>query len=111
MAKKLQIPGEGAINIPNISSSSDPIAAGREAAGQLFFYNGGESMTQAAVRSLRERRNIVLRDTAVTAYRSEERRVGQGCVSPCRSGWSPYNQKKNTNKEKNAYTNNKKKKN
>src|SRR3546814_3950974 len=68
MAKKLQIPGEGAINIPNISSSSDPIAAGREAAGQLFFYNGGESMTQEAVSSLRERRNIVLRETAVTAY-------------------------------------------
>lgn len=68
IAKKLQIPGEGAINIPNISESSDPIAAGREAAGQLFFYNGGESMTQEAVSSLRERRNIVLRETAVTAY-------------------------------------------
>src|SRR3546814_10143821 len=35
---------------------------------QLFFYNGGESMTQEAVSSLRERRNIVLRETAVTAY-------------------------------------------
>src|SRR3546814_14798185 len=27
--------------------------------------------------------------------RSEERRVGQGCVSPCRSRWLPYNEKKN----------------
>src|SRR3546814_11498546 len=26
--------------------------------------------------------------------RSEERRVGKECVSPCRSGWSPYNEKK-----------------
>src|SRR3546814_19232576 len=26
--------------------------------------------------------------------RSEERRVGKECVSPGRSGWSPYNQKK-----------------
>src|SRR3546814_20900942 len=26
--------------------------------------------------------------------RSEERRVGNGCVSPCRSRWSPYNKKK-----------------
>src|SRR3546814_18976772 len=26
--------------------------------------------------------------------RSEERRVGQECVSPCRSRWSPYHQKK-----------------
>src|SRR3546814_15832243 len=23
-------------------------------------------------------------------FRSEERRVGKGCVSTCRSGWSPY---------------------
>src|SRR3546814_12526040 len=27
--------------------------------------------------------------------RSEERRVGQECVSTCRSRWSPYNEKKN----------------
>src|SRR3546814_12885909 len=26
--------------------------------------------------------------------RSEERRVGKECVSPCRSRWSPYNEKK-----------------
>src|SRR3546814_6712758 len=26
-----------------------------------------------------------------TWYRSEERRVGKECVSPCRSRWSPYN--------------------
>src|SRR3546814_11489858 len=26
---------------------------------------------------------------------SEERRVGKECVSPCRSRWSPYKQKKN----------------
>src|SRR3546814_11278469 len=28
--------------------------------------------------------------------RSEERRVGQECVSTCRSRWSPYHEKKNT---------------
>src|SRR3546814_20183297 len=28
------------------------------------------------------------------AGRSEERRVGQECVSTCRSRWSPYDQKK-----------------
>src|SRR3546814_10367631 len=28
--------------------------------------------------------------------RSEERRVGQECVSTCRSRWSPYHYKKNT---------------
>src|SRR3546814_11066043 len=26
--------------------------------------------------------------------RSEERRVGKECVSTCRSGWSPYHEKK-----------------
>src|SRR3546814_13482114 len=29
-----------------------------------------------------------------TAFRSEERRVGKGCVSPCRSRWSPDHSKK-----------------
>src|SRR3546814_11633295 len=27
-------------------------------------------------------------------YRSEARRVGKECVSPCRSRWSPYHSKK-----------------
>src|SRR3546814_13236876 len=30
------------------------------------------------------------------AGRSEERRVGKECVSPCRSRWSPYHSKQNT---------------
>src|SRR3546814_14718891 len=29
-----------------------------------------------------------------TRIRSEERRVGKECVSPCRSRWSPYHYKK-----------------
>src|SRR3546814_15841144 len=32
--------------------------------------------------------------------RSEERRVGKECVSTCRSRWSPYHEKKNTEKNK-----------
>src|SRR3546814_11149453 len=31
--------------------------------------------------------------------RSEERRAGKECVSKCRSRWSPYNYKKNKNKQ------------
>src|SRR3546814_17935757 len=31
--------------------------------------------------------------------RSEERRVGKECVSTCRSRWSPYHKKKNTNEQ------------
>src|SRR3546814_18024762 len=34
------------------------------------------------------------------AMRSEERRVGKECVSPCRSRWSPYHSKKKTKKSK-----------
>src|SRR3546814_16150982 len=34
----------------------------------------------------------------VGSLRSEERRVGKECVSPCRSRWSPYHEKKK-NKE------------
>src|SRR3546814_17188752 len=30
---------------------------------------------------------------------SEERRVGQECVSTCRTSWSPYTKKKKTNKK------------
>src|SRR3546814_16447575 len=32
----------------------------------------------------------------LTALRSEERRVGEECVSQCRSRWLPYTSKKNT---------------
>src|SRR3546814_16652696 len=31
------------------------------------------------------------RDDPSRQPRSEESRVGKGCVSTCRSGWSPYN--------------------
>src|SRR3546814_12881045 len=33
---------------------------------------------------------------AITGQRSEERRVGKECVSPCRSRWSPHHYKKKT---------------
>src|SRR3546814_19499262 len=40
------------------------------------------------------------------AIRSEERRVGKGCVSTCRSRWSPYNlKKKHDTKDNNTKTN------
>src|SRR3546814_21149146 len=35
-----------------------------------------------------------------TQLRSEERRVGKECVSTCRSRWSPYNSRKNTQHER-----------
>src|SRR3546814_16485577 len=33
-------------------------------------------------------------------HRSEERRVGEECVSTCRSRWSPYHEKKKNSKAK-----------
>src|SRR3546814_20149739 len=50
----------------------------------LSSYNGGVGAL------LRDRRLC-----SNTASRSEERRVGKECVSPCRSRWSPYPQKTN----------------
>src|SRR3546814_11785407 len=47
--------------------------------------------------------DIPLSDSIRTAvsfaslHRSEERRAGKECVSPCRSRWSPYPHKKKTN--------------
>src|SRR3546814_12467362 len=36
------------------------------------------------------------------AVRSEERRVGKECVSPCRSRWSPYHYKKKSMTRRNT---------
>src|SRR3546814_12091412 len=42
-------------------------------------------------------------DDAVVAASSEERRVGKGCVSPCRSRWAPYHYKKKRKQKTNTY--------
>src|SRR3546814_12527977 len=39
-------------------------------------------------------------------FRSEERRVGKECVSPCRSRWSPYHYKKKKRSPYNLHTKN-----
>src|SRR6058998_1858038 len=49
--------------------------------------------TPARRRRAAPRDLCVARD--VPRARSEERRVGKECSSPCRSRWSPYHQKKN----------------
>src|SRR3546814_19722701 len=40
----------------------------------------------------------------IEVRRSEERRVGKECVSTCRSRWSPYHYKKNTQTKQNHLT-------
>src|SRR3546814_14827297 len=41
-------------------------------------------------RTLKAKRRRPLGLLPEKSYRSEERRVGKECVSPCRSRWSPY---------------------
>src|SRR3546814_18799774 len=40
----------------------------------------------------------------IAEVRSEERRVGKECVSTCRSRWSPYHKKKNTQSKSESQT-------
>src|SRR3546814_16252946 len=52
-----------------------------------------------ALARLDERRDVVIKPVDLSPLardRSEERRVGNECVSKCRSRWSAYNKKKKT---------------
>src|SRR3546814_13218772 len=51
----------------------------------------------SAANDVRDKVSRVLSKLPEEADRSEERRVGKECVSTCRSRWSPYHYKKNTN--------------
>jgi hypothetical protein len=62
-AKNLKISGES-MNFANITN----LSSGREAASQLFYYNGSEAMTSDTVGKLRERRNAMLRESAINGY-------------------------------------------
>src|SRR3546814_18862549 len=54
---------------------------------------GGEPAAYVVEKHLS--RFLIGRDPAAyEKIRSEERRVGKGCVSTCRSRWSPYHSKK-----------------
>src|SRR3546814_11539496 len=58
-------------------------------AGAAFAMGGGAAV--AAARGVAGGALSAIR----AGTRSEERRVGQECVSTCRSRWSPYHYKKN----------------
>src|SRR3546814_13421974 len=47
--------------------------------------------------AIERRLEVRFGNPALGKLRSEERRVGKECVSTCRSRWSPYHYKKNTN--------------
>src|SRR3546814_20059380 len=50
----------------------------------------GHGMPEAIDAILRKGSKVQPRVAVLKPIRSEERRVGQGCVSTCRSRWSPY---------------------
>src|SRR3546814_19136102 len=51
---------------------------------------GVDPLTPVIVLSAQNTLDTAVRATGIGSYRSEERRVGQECVSTCRSRWSPY---------------------
>src|SRR3546814_12019146 len=63
---------------------------------QLFAYRRltktGTTLwdTSAGAVVLHKKWGVVRALVCTAAVRSEERRVGKGCVSTCRSRWSPY---------------------
>src|SRR3546814_14594382 len=62
------------------------------------------SLTVAETIAVACERHLASKDLVAAALqlpRSEERRVGQECVSTCRSRWSPYHSKKKKNKRRN----------
>src|SRR3546814_15592569 len=60
----------------------------------VVLYNADAAeMPLATVRELSSIQEVGKLQCSV---RSEERRVGKECVSPCRSRWCPYHKKKNT---------------
>src|SRR3546814_13469235 len=61
---------------------------------QLAGFGRSAMAQRYAIASLEEARAYLahpLLGARYIACRSEERRVGQACVSTCRSRWSPYN--------------------
>src|SRR3546814_14155739 len=81
--------GEGVERVfPLYSPNIDSITVVRKGAVRRakLYYLRGRTGKSARIAERREYRS--------EAGRSDERRVGQECVSTCRSRWSPYHSKK-----------------
>src|SRR3546814_7132751 len=63
---------------------------GRRALADAMDVHAVGAGGEAARDDLEPEAGAVLEDIDAAAIRSEERRVGQECVSTCRSRWSPY---------------------
>jgi hypothetical protein len=69
-AKGMKIPGEAMNFKVGDANNKLGLQDARTAAQQLFFYNGSEQMDQTKIAALRDRRNAMLRESAVSAYAS-----------------------------------------
>src|SRR3546814_16693537 len=79
------------VQLPNLPHESVP--AGSTAEDNEILHTHGDKPTLASEAlphwELAEKYDIIDFELG-TKVRSEERRVGQECVSTCRSRWSPY---------------------
>src|SRR3546814_8985988 len=88
-----------ALPICALVRSDIPTLAGRTARSRL---DGEQPLAVVEDEALFERqlvhpageRHLSVKVDLALLLRSEERRVGNGCVSPCRSRWWPYHEKK-----------------
>src|SRR3546814_18355575 len=90
--------GESYLNIPNIISAAEISHADAIHPGYGFLSEN------ARFAEIVELHNIIWighkPEHIRTMGRSEERRVGNECVSPCRSRWSPVHYKKKKTQKK-----------
>lgn len=63
-AGRLKIGNEGSVNVSKITD----LATGREAAAKLFFYNGSDSLNATTIGQLRQRRGVMVRESALSGY-------------------------------------------
>src|SRR3546814_13331302 len=69
-----------------------PVIIGADLHPPLVDANGDRGVDSAIVLAVAARKQAA--HAVHHLSRSEERRVGKGCVSTCRSRWSPYQYKK-----------------
>src|SRR3546814_12364990 len=71
------------------------VATDRHARHRGYMFSGGMVTPSSSFFSMSGTwSSLGSRLSARCHWRSEERRVGQACVSTCRSRWSPYHEKK-----------------
>src|SRR3546814_14355200 len=74
------------LNIFNVHVNRVPV----DGTITALAYRPGKFVNAALDKASEDNERMALKVTTYDGVRSEERRVGQECVSTCRSGWSLY---------------------